>query len=98
MYLLLITIALINFSFINNEEIDKSTIVNTISGQIKGSLYHDTLTNSSVTIFQGIPYAKPPIGELRFKYPEPIENWSGILDATHGNNTIIRVKNIKNKN
>ncbi|XP_057325394.1 esterase FE4-like isoform X1 [Microplitis mediator] len=32
--------------------------------------------------FRGIPYAKPPIGALRFKDPEPLEPWSGTKDAT----------------
>ncbi|XP_069696459.1 esterase FE4-like isoform X2 [Periplaneta americana] len=32
--------------------------------------------------FQGVPYAKPPIGELRFKPPQPPDSWKGILDAT----------------
>nr|AHJ81323.1 carboxylesterase [Locusta migratoria] len=32
--------------------------------------------------FQGVPYAQPPIGPLRFKSPEPPEKWSGIRNAT----------------
>ncbi|PNF33591.1 hypothetical protein B7P43_G14683, partial [Cryptotermes secundus] len=32
--------------------------------------------------FQGVPYAKPPVGELRFKPPQPAEPWTGVLDAT----------------
>ncbi|XP_015838032.2 alpha-esterase like protein E3 isoform X1 [Tribolium castaneum] len=36
--------------------------------------------------FQGIPYAKPPLGHLRFKAPEPPEHWEGVLDATKPGN------------
>lgn len=35
--------------------------------------------------FKGIPYAEPPIGNLRFKAPKPHRGWSGIRDAyKHG--------------
>ena len=32
--------------------------------------------------YLGIPYAAPPIGERRFRAPQPREPWSGILEAT----------------
>ncbi|MBQ4307260.1 MAG: carboxylesterase family protein [Lachnospiraceae bacterium] len=36
-----------------------------------------------VTAFKGIPYAKPPVGELRWKSPQPAENWEGVRIADH---------------
>ncbi|XP_019754592.2 juvenile hormone esterase [Dendroctonus ponderosae] len=39
--------------------------------------------------FQGIPYAVPPLGKLRFKDPIPYKKWTGILNATQfGSNCV----------
>jgi para-nitrobenzyl esterase len=35
-------------------------------------------TKTSVQKYFGIPFAKAPIGELRWKAPQPLENWSGV--------------------
>lgn len=55
-------------------------IVETKSGLIRG--YSKLVINHDVHVFTGIPFAKPPIGPLRFRKPVPIEPWDGILDAT----------------
>lgn len=34
-----------------------------------------------ITAFKGIPFAAPPIGENRWRAPQPAENWEGIRDA-----------------
>ena len=36
---------------------------------------------NGITAFKGIPYAKPPVGNLRWKAPEPSSNWHGVLKA-----------------
>ncbi|XP_049852646.1 esterase SG1-like [Schistocerca gregaria] len=41
-----------------------------------------THTGKKYYNFQGIPYAKPPVGPLRFKSPEPAEPWFRVRDAT----------------
>ncbi|XP_059484238.1 uncharacterized protein LOC132201785 [Neocloeon triangulifer] len=49
----------------------------TIEGYTGSSFINGRLFNR----FRGVPFAKPPLGDLRFKAPEPVEPWTGILDA-----------------
>ena len=34
-----------------------------------------------ITSFKGIPYAAPPVGENRWRAPQPAKNWEGVLKA-----------------
>ena len=40
-------------------------------------------TGSPILTFKGIPYAQPPVGALRWKEPQPVKNWKGVLKADH---------------
>lgn len=57
-------------------ENETDTLLKTPSGLIRGRQHEN------ISIFRGIPYAKPPVGKLRFAPTEPVEPWKGILDAT----------------
>lgn len=46
------------------------------SGDIEGML------SDGVQSFKGIPYAAPPVGELRWRAPQPISKWSGVRKTT----------------
>ncbi len=48
--------------------------VRTVNGTIEGN--YDT--HSGIQKFFGIPFAQPPVGELRWKAPQPMENWDGV--------------------
>jgi len=37
--------------------------------------------NDGVRSFKGIPFAQPPIGDLRWREPQPVKNWSGVRSA-----------------
>src|SRR5579859_4042067 len=37
--------------------------------------------NDGVRSFKGIPFAQPPIGDLRWREPQPVKNWSGVRKA-----------------
>lgn len=38
-------------------------------------------SEGNLTVFKGVPFAKPPVGELRWKAPQPAENWQGTRQA-----------------
>jgi hypothetical protein len=45
-------------------------------GELRG------VTEGSTRVFRNVPFAAPPLGELRFAPPKPPEAWSGMRDAT----------------
>ena len=45
-------------------------------GEVKGSIEGD------VAIFKAIPYAAPPVGDLRWRAPQSPADWTGVRDAT----------------
>ncbi|MBQ9174748.1 MAG: carboxylesterase family protein [Bacteroidales bacterium] len=51
-----------------------------------GSIQGITNADSTVLIYRGIPYATPPVGDLRWKKPQPVKAWTGVKVAdTFGN-------------
>jgi acetylcholinesterase len=54
-------------------------LIETKTGQIRG--FSRTIQGKEISVFYGIPFAKPPIGDLRFRRPVPIDPWDGILLA-----------------
>ncbi len=50
-------------------------IVKTEQGLLQGILSQDERT----AVFRGVPYAQPPVGELRFRRPQKKEPWEGVL-------------------
>jgi len=55
-------------------------IVDTAQGSVRGSKMKSKL-GKKIFAFRGIPYAKPPLGELRFRRSEPAAAWSGVLNC-----------------
>jgi len=69
----LLIVSVINAQTINTFGV-QSTIEN---GTIEGA--YDT--KSGLQMYFGIPFAKPPVGNLRWKAPQPLDNWNGILQT-----------------
>nr|XP_056718847.1 fatty acyl-CoA hydrolase precursor, medium chain-like [Euleptes europaea] len=51
-------------------------------GRLRGQRVKVSAAERDVNVFLGIPYAKPPVGDLRFAPPIQAEPWSGHRDAT----------------
>lgn len=54
-----------------------SPVVTVATGQLRG-----VVTPEGVAVFKNIPFAQPPVGELRWREPLPPKAWTGVRDAT----------------
>ena len=55
---------------------DAGPIVSASAGQVEG------LSEGSIKVFKGIPFAEPPVGPARWTAPKPMPRWSGIKKTT----------------
>ena len=51
--------------------------VETANGPVEG-----TTEQSGIHVYRGIPFAAPPLGDLRWKAPQPVRNWKDVRSAT----------------
>jgi para-nitrobenzyl esterase len=56
---------------------DSGPVVAMRDGQVQG-----VMLEKGGAVFKGIPYAQPPVGELRWREPMPAKPWSGVRDAS----------------
>ena len=54
----------------------KAAVVKVAGGEIQGLLFND------VAVYRGVPYAAAPVGELRWRAPQPVPAWQGVRDAS----------------
>jgi len=63
-----------------------STEVTTTDGVVRGQ------RGRRVQRWRSIPYAAPPVGELRFRAPQPVEPWTGVRDCTEFGKAAVQTK------
>ncbi|KAK3854409.1 hypothetical protein Pcinc_039113 [Petrolisthes cinctipes] len=56
-------------------------MIMTQEGIVSG-VVEETINGNRFYSYHGVPYAKPPLGSLRFKPPEPAERWEGVRDSS----------------
>jgi para-nitrobenzyl esterase len=54
----------------------KASVVKIASGQVEGLLFGD------IAVYRGIPSAAPPVGDLRWRAPQPAAAWKDAREAT----------------
>ena len=64
---------------VDNKKPDVTTVVTIDQGQLTGVYNKD----HTVKAYGGIPYAKPPVGELRFREPQTPDKWEGVRACDH---------------
>jgi para-nitrobenzyl esterase len=65
----------------STEKLDNTPQRMTTAGEVRGFV-----GESGALTWRGIPFAKPPMGELRWHPPMPVEDWEGVRQAaSHGN-------------
>ncbi|XP_020282812.1 esterase E4-like [Pseudomyrmex gracilis] len=69
---------------------DDRIAVNVSEGKLIGIIEKEDVYGNKYAAFRGIPYAQPPVGELRFKDPVPPKPWPGDRDASKYGNICIQ--------
>ncbi|WP_307823229.1 carboxylesterase family protein [Microbacterium sp. KRD172] len=73
----------------------ETPLVETASGPVRG-FWRDEGSPDASAAFLGIPFAKPPVGDLRFEAPTPPEPWTEPLEATAYGATALRISGVDN--
>lgn len=64
---------------VDNRKPDVTQIIEIPQGKLTG-VYNK---NHTAKVYAGIPYAKPPVGDLRFKEPQKDDGWEGVRKCDH---------------
>lgn len=89
MFCILIAVFIVNYKLtgppikrvpaVANKNPDVTEVVKIPQGELTGVYNAD----HSVKVYAGIPFAKPPVGELRYREPQEPDNWEGVFKADH---------------
>lgn len=72
----------IMIEFLNKNMKSLKPVTSPLHVKVENGILEGTYS-SGITIFRGIPYAAPPVGNLRWKEPQPAPYWQGVRKAVH---------------
>ena len=85
-----VAVVIFSLSSLVLAEIGPDLTVQTRKGKVRG-LDLTTAHGRKVSAWHGIPYAQPPVGNLRFRHPRPIDPWEGVKQTTRLPNSCVQV-------
>ena len=68
-------------ALVANGQSDKGLAKVTPQAKTANGMLEGVTESSGIRAFKGIPFAQPPIGDLRWKEPQPAKNWTGVRKA-----------------
>ncbi len=74
--LLLLTVPVAHMTIAQSNKTPTAPQVKTANGIVEG-----VVEPSGIHSFKGIPFGQPPVGDLRWKEPQPVRNWQGVRKA-----------------
>ena len=73
----------------SSESTSDPIILKSLNGDLQGRCYNVPITYSQsstvysdIFVWKGVPYAEPPVNEMRYMRPEPIKSWTNTRNAT----------------
>src|SRR5579863_9458835 len=51
--------------------------------RVDSGLLLGTTDSNGVAAYKGVPFAAPPVGDLRWRPPQPVAHWEGVRNADH---------------
>ena len=79
---------LISSNLIAKNQVKETKIMTVTGGKIIGTLSED----SKIAIYKGIPYATPPVENLRWKAPQKVASWDGVKETKNFGASAIQPK------
>ena len=84
----LAVLVLVHFGSLAYAQQPDPVVVQTESGSVRG------IASGDVISWKGIPYAAPPVGDLRWRVPQPVKPWQGMLSAAKFGPSCMQADNV----